>query len=606
MSVAPEEIAQVRAATDMVALLGEQVALRKTGQRWTGLCPFHEEKTPSFSVNAEEGLYYCFGCQASGDAITFVRETQHLDFIDAVRQLAERAGIQLHEDADAGPGGWRDKSVLYDAVERAVAWYHERLLSAPDAGRARDYLRSRGYDADTVREFRLGWAPDDWDLMVRSLKLPSEVASTSGLGFVNKAGRLQDALRARVLFPILDPGGRPIAIGGRILPSRGDAPASGRVEPKYKNTQETPIYQKRKTLYGLNWAKQDVVATGEIVVCEGYTDVIAFFGAGVRRAVATCGTALAEDHFRVMRNFAKRIVLAYDADAAGQNAAASVYQWERTHEVEVSVCRLPSGADPADLARTDPSALAKSVVDAVPFLQFRLDAALAGADVSTPEGRARAAERALAVIVEHPSDLVRDQYVMQVADRCRLDPTLLRDDVARQLRTGGARPLARPRRSTEASSVGGDRAGLEALRLALHDPASTLPRLSPVLFGDQVQRAAYDAIAMGAPHAELIDAASAQGEDDVAELLKRLLVEEPQRVPSGTDPVTSVVAQLVRHATRRVLREREAAVRSGELSARDVVDEISVAKELLGNLEGPGGAESERELIEWLQSEADS
>ena len=221
MSVAPEEIAQVRDRTDMVALLGEQVALRKTGQRWTGLCPFHEEKTPSFSVNAEEGLYYCFGCQASGDAITFVRETQHLDFIDAVRQLAERAGIQLHEDDDAGPGGWRDKSVLYDAVERAVAWYHERLLSAPDAGRARDYLRSRGYDADTVREFRLGWAPDDWDLMVRSLELPSEVASTSGLGFVNKAGRLQDALRARVLFPILDPGGRPSRSAGGSSPRVG-------------------------------------------------------------------------------------------------------------------------------------------------------------------------------------------------------------------------------------------------------------------------------------------------------------------------------------------------------------------------------------------------
>jgi DNA primase len=605
MSVAPEEIAQVRAATDIVALLGEHVALRKTGQRWTGLCPFHEEKTPSFSVNAEEGLYYCFGCQAKGDAITFVRETQHLDFIDAVRQLAERAGIELHYDRDASSsGGWRDKSVLYDAVERAVAWYHERLLSAPDAGRARDYLRSRGYDADTVREFRLGWAPDDWDQLVRALKLPAEVASTSGLGFVNKGGRLQDALRARVLFPILDPGGRPIAIGGRVLPTLGDAPpSSGRVEPKYKNTQETPIYQKRRTLYGLNWAKKDVVATGEIVVCEGYTDVIAFFGAGVRRSVATCGTALAEDHFRVMRNFAKRIVLAYDADAAGQNAAASVYQWERTHEVAVSVCRLPNGADPADLARTDPDALARSVVDAVPFLQFRLDAALSGADVSTPEGRARAAERALAVIVEHPSDLVRDQYVMQVADRCRLDPTLLRDDVARQLRTGTARPLPRPRRSGAAPQVGGDRAGLEALRLALHAPKTTLPRLSAALFVDDVQRLAYEAIAAGATHAEVIDAALAEGEEDVAELLSRLIVEEPQQVPIGTDPVTSVVAQLVRHATSRVLTEREAAVRSGELAARDVIDEISVAKELLSHLEGPEGSDAERELVEWLESE---
>jgi len=604
MSVAPEEIAQVRAATDIVALLGEHVALRRSGQRWIGLCPFHEEKTPSFSVNAEEGLYYCFGCRAKGDAITFVRETQHLDFIDAMRQLAERAGIELHEDRDVGGGGWRDKSVLYDAVERAVAWYHERLLSAPDAGRARDYLRSRGYDANTVREFRLGWAPDDWDQLVRSLKLPADVASTSGLGFVNKAGRLQDAMRARVLFPILDPGGRPIAIGGRILPvAPGQAPG-GRVEPKYKNTQETPIYQKRKTLYGLNWAKQDVVATSEIVVCEGYTDVIAFFGAGVRRAVATCGTALAEDHFRVMRNFARRIVLAYDADAAGQGAAASVYQWERTHDAEVAVCRLPHGADPADLARTDPGALAASVRDAVPFLQFRLDAALEGAVVTTPEGRARAAERALAVIGEHPSDLVRDQYVMQVADRCHLDPALLRTDLSRRGSAAASRPLRRPR-PTPPSELpgGGDRAGLEALRYALHAPEVTLSRLSTVLFVDDVQRRAYELIASGIGHAAAIDAAHASDEEDVAELLSRLLVEEPRQPAEGADPIASAVAQLVRHATRRVLGERESAVHAGTLEARDVIDEISVAKELILRLEGPDGEEAERELVEWLSAE---
>jgi DNA primase len=605
MSVAPEEIAQVRAATDLGVLIGEHVALRKTGRRLTGLCPFHEEKTPSFSVNVEEGLYYCFGCQASGDAITFVRETQHLDFIDALRQLAERAGIQLHEDRDAGGGGWRDKSVLYDAVERAVAWYHERLLSASDAGRARDYLRSRGYDAETVREFRLGWAPDDWDQLARALSLQADVATTSGLGFVNKAGRLQDAMRARVLFPIMDPGGRPIAIGGRILPPPdGHGSAGGRAEPKYKNTQETPIYQKRKTLYGLNWAKQDVVATSEIVVCEGYTDVIAFFGAGVRRAVATCGTALAEEHFRVMRNFAKRIVLAYDADAAGQHAAGSVYQWERTHEVEIAVCRLPEGSDPADLARRDPDALVASVHDAVPFLQFRLDAALAGADVSTPEGRARAAERALDVIAEHPSDLVRDQYVMQVSDRCRLDPALLRSDVARRGRGSSNRSAPRARPATTGPEPGGtDRAGLEALRFALHAPDVMLPRLSAVLFVDDVQRRAYEVIATGVGHAQAIDEARAAGEDDVADLLSRLLVEEPQQPADGADPVASVVAQLVRHATRRVLSSRESAVRSGELEAREVVDEISVAKELVGRLEGPDGHDAERELVEWLAAE---
>jgi DNA primase len=601
MSVGSEEIAQVRAATDLVALISERVALKKSGLRWTGLCPFHEEKTPSFSVNAELGLYFCFGCRESGDAITFVRKTQGLDFMDALRQLAERAHVELHEDRERDGGGWREKSALYDAVDKAVGWYHERLLSAPDAGRARDYLRSRGYDADVVRKFRLGWAPDDWDVMVRALGLSKEVAAASGLGFVNRGGRLQDALRARVLFPILDAGDRPIALGGRILPGH-ETGQGGRVEPKYKNTQETAIYSKRRTLYGLNWARKDVVASNEIVVCEGYTDVIAFFQAGVPRAVATCGTALAEEHFRLMRSFAKRIVLAYDADAAGQSAAQSVYQWERDHEVEVAVCRLPQGADPAELVRADPDALVAAARDAVPFLQFRLDRALLDVDVTTPEGRARGAERALAVIAEHPSELVRDQYVMQVADRCRLDPALLREEVARRVRSPGARAQPRPSAPPRPAAPT-DRAGNEALRLALHDPAATLPRLAPVLFGDELQRRAYEAVAGGVEAAKLLDELRAAGEDDVADLLAGLLVEEPPPLPPGSDPVTAVVAQLVRAATRRVLAEREAAVRSGELSAKDVVDEITLAKELVDRLEGPDGGDAEHELVEWLDAE---
>jgi DNA primase len=607
MSVAPEEIAQVRAATDIVALIGEHVALRKTGQRWTGLCPFHSEKSPSFSVNAEEGLYYCFGCRASGDAITFVRETQHVEFIDAMRQLAERAGVTLHEDAK-DVGGWRDRSMLYDAMERAVAWYHERLLTAPDAGRARDYLRSRGYDAATVREFRLGWAPDDWDQLVSSLKIRAEIASTSGIGFVNKAGRLQDAMRARVLFPILDPGGRPVAIGGRILPGHdGTAPGgSGRIEPKYKNTQETPIYQKRRTLYGLNWAKSDVIATNEIVVCEGYTDVIAFFRAGVPRAVATCGTALAEDHFRVMRNFARRIVLAYDADGAGQSAAASVYQWERAHEVEVAVASLPDGADPDDLARSDPDALVAAVKSAVPFLQFRLDAALSGIDVSTPEGRARAADRALQVVGEHPSDLVRDQYVMQVADRCRLDPDLLRAELARRATSprGSSVRASRPRVRDEGGAPR-DRPGEEALRLALHSPERILHRLSPVLFDDPLLRRAYLLLAASGGHVDAIEAAEAEGDDQVVDLFRRLMVEEPHEPTGGTDLVSAVVAQLVRHAARTVLAARQEALRSGTLDAREVNDEISAVKESLDRLEGPTGLDAEHELVEWLSPEDD-
>ena len=347
-------------------------------RRWTGLCPFHTEKSPSFSVNAEEGFYYCFGCQASGDAITFVRATEHLDFVDAVRLLADRAGVALHEDAEAGKDRKR-RTDLLDAMERAVVWYHERLLRAPDAGLARDYLRSRGYDGEVVRQFRLGWAPDEWDALSRALKLPERVLTDSGLGFINRRGRAQDAFRARVLFPICDPSGRPVALGGRILPPRPGEPPPSAPSPSTRTPRSRPIYSKRRTLYALNWAKHDVIAQGEVVVCEGYTDVIGFFQAGVPRAVATCGTALAEEHFTLLRNFGRRIVLAYDADGAGQSATSRVYEWERKHEVDVVVADLPQGSDPGRPRPQRPRALARAVAEARPFLQFRVDRILGGA-----------------------------------------------------------------------------------------------------------------------------------------------------------------------------------------------------------------------------------
>ena len=238
MGIPDEDVARVRAATDIVALIGEHAALKRQGRRWVGLCPFHGEKTPSFSVNAEEGFYYCFGCQAKGDAITFVRAIEHLDFVDAVRRLADKAGITIHEDADRGRDSQRRK-VFLDAMEQATEWYHQRLLAGADAGQARDYLRSRGYDGEVVRRFRLGWAPDDWDeLCTRPRPEPRSWPSAAGLGFVNRRGRLQDAFRARILFPICDPSGHPVALGGRVLPGSSD-PA------KYKNSTETPIYSKR-------------------------------------------------------------------------------------------------------------------------------------------------------------------------------------------------------------------------------------------------------------------------------------------------------------------------------------------------------------------------
>lgn len=605
-------MARVREATDIVALISEHSALKRQGTRWVGLCPFHQEKSPSFSVNAEMGVYYCFGCQASGDAITFERETEHIDFVEAVRRLADRAGITVTEDA-ASTSEHRRRAPLLEAVSRAVAFYHERLLSAADAGPARDYLRSRGYDGDVVRRFRLGWAPDDWDALARHLHVPDSVLADSGLGFVNRRGRQQDGFRARVVFPIFDPSDRPIALGGRILPASPGAPPDERRGPKYKNSPESPVYSKRRTLYGLNWAKKDVIDSGEVLVCEGYTDVIGFFQVGLPRAVATCGTALGEEHFRLLRNFAKRVVLAYDADAAGQAGAGRVYEWERRHEVELSVADLPAGSDPADLARRDPDALRQAVAGAQPFLRFRVERVLASADLVSAEGRARAAEAALAAIVEHPNELVRDQYLMLVADRCRLDPAALRPLAARLARAprhgavapstdsreeppaaDGERPRPVARRAWSPGTAEAQRPGLEALRLAVHDPETVAEHLEPFLFSDPVQRRVFEAL----QSAEDLQHALAIAEEDgpaVSQLLRRLMVEEPN---AGAD---DVVVQLVRISSRRALADVEAqARRSPEAVSQLAPITARVRRDLEDLDQRAGGIAAADRLLAWL------
>jgi len=565
VGIVTEDIGRVRAASDLVQIAGEHLALRRVGRRWVGLCPFHAEKSPSFSVNGEEGLYYCFGCGAKGDVITFVREVEHLEFAEAVERLAGRAGIQITYDDAAVSKERQRRAVLVDAMVDAVEWYHQRLLSGRDGAAARSYLRDLGYDGDTVRAYRLGWAPDEWDALCRALRVPVDVLTQTGLGFLNRLHRQQDVFRARIMFPIFDVRGDPVAFGGRQLPG-GDP-------PKYKNSAEGPLYSKSRVLYGLNWAKADVVNSREVVVCEGYTDVIGLATAGVPRAVATCGTALAEQHFHTLKNFARRVVLAFDADPAGQAAAERLYQWEQRYELDLAVAELPGGLDPGDLSRSDPDALRKAIAGAKPFLAFRLDRALAGADLRSPEGRARAAELAMAVVAEHPNAVVRDQYVMQVSPLVHVSAERLRELLANGPATAAPSGLS-DRGGTEGRTSGaGTRAGgesavrqvgmrrgagpqpwheLEALREAVQRPEALRDRLHGCLFADPEVLNAWRAWSSSAGLHEAIDRA----DPAAAELLQRMAVEEAADVdPEG------VLARLVAEAAQRALTDLEAAAR---------------------------------------------
>ena len=552
MGILDEDVARVRETTDIVALIGDHVALKRVGQRYSGLCPFHQEKTPSFSVNPALNLWHCFGCQKSGDAITFVREVEGLDFVEAVERLAQRAGISLRFDDRAQAKDRTRRARLVEAVAAAVDFYHRLLMESGDGGAARSYLRSRGFEGDAARQFSLGWAPDDWDRLSTWLqqerKLTRDDIVGAGLAFVNKANRLQDQFRARLMFPIYDGRGEPVGFGGRTLGTDG---------PKYKNSPETAIYQKSRLLYGLNWAKAEIVAKGEVIICEGYTDVMAFALSGAPNAVATCGTALADDHVRALKNLARRAILAYDADSAGQGAAQQWYRWEHEFELQVRVADLPPGRDPGDLWKTDRPQLLAALEQAKPFLQFRLDRMLADADTSSAEGRAMAAERAAEAIAEHPNELVRNSYLEQVAGQLDVDYLVVKSTVDRLARLpASSRPGARPGsgaanrssgrdgrepgreggsspeppppptpRSTRAidPSPGVARREQDLLRWAIHEPELVAEWLDPSLFDDAVVRGAFVALTEHHDFHDALDATPGASR----ELLERLAVEEP-------------------------------------------------------------------------------
>jgi len=595
MGILDEDVVRVREATDVVALIGEHLALKRVGTRYRGLCPFHQEKTPSFYVNQELGLYKCFGCQVSGDAITFVREMDHLDFVEAVERLAARAGITLRYDDKRTNENRSRNATLSEVVGAAIDEYHRLLLDSPEAGTARKYLRSRGFDGDAARRFKIGWAPDDWDQLSRTLQKAGckrDDLVTAGLAFVNRANRLQDQFRGRVMFPIYDSSGGPVGFGGRAL---------GDQMPKYKNSPDNPLYHKSRLLYGLNWAKKDVVARGEVIVCEGYTDVMAFALAGAPNAVATCGTALTDDHVRALKNFARRVILAYDADAAGQGAAEKWFAWESEYEIELRVAVMPAGKDPADTWQESPAALLAAVEEATPFLQFRLDRLFAAADLTTAEGRGRAGQAAAGIVAQHPNELVRDQYVMQLAARLQIEADAMRAAVVNAAAHGGGRAAPRdaPRRRDrfvdappEYGDPGGrddpadaprrapaapiDRRELDLLRWAIHEPEKVADWIEAPLFADPQARAVFDLLAQSHTFHDALDASDGPTRD----LLERLAVEEPL---ADDEPETIADRLLINAAEPRGQELLQRMLVDGDDQASEVkrlLDEIAHDREM--------------------------
>jgi DNA primase len=411
-----EDIEAVRERTDIVKLVSGYLTLKKSGHdSFSGLCPFHTEKTPSFSVSPSKGVFYCFGCGAGGDAIKFLREVEHMDFAEAVERLAKEVGVTLRYEGDT-PAERRAasrKQALHRANEEAFDLFHRMLLEGREAEEARAYLTSRGFERDAWVGFGIGYAPAYPDFLLRRLskRLSSEILVEAGLAIRDNEGNVRDRFRGRITFPVHDLSGRAVGIGARVLPGGRDD------GPKYMNSPETPVYRKGEVLYNLNRAKAAVARTGEVFLVEGYTDVIAMARAGAENAVATCGTALGEGHFRLASRFAQRMVLAFDSDEAGARAAERAYGFLETFPVQPVVLILPEGLDPADFVRKHGGdALQELAAGAKPLVEYMIRRTVGRHDLSTVEGQTAAVAATLPVIEGLTDPVRQSEYAHLLAE----------------------------------------------------------------------------------------------------------------------------------------------------------------------------------------------
>ena len=468
--ISDEDIQRVREASDLVEIAGTYVTLQQRGRDFWAVCPFHDDRNPSLKIDPAMQLWHCFGCGKGGDVFGWVKEAEGLDFPDAVRELAERARIEIVEvGGRRGPS--RDaKDRLMQACETAAEFFHMQLMrsKADGAARARTYLHGRGFGSQPSKDWTLGYAPGRGSLVahLRGAGFTTREMVDANLAVERTPGRPQDRFFERVMFPVRDLRGRVIAFGGRVI---------GEGTPKYLNSSETPIFHKSDNLFAIDRAKPHIVAARRALVVEGYTDTIALHEAGVNYAVATLGTALTARHVKMLSRFTSTIIYLFDGDAAGQKAAdraASFIDWSSAVEsgrnpIELKVVVLPDALDPAEfLAAHGADALVKLLDAAVPLLEFSIKRRLAAFDVRSPEQKVAAMKSALEVLYPLKGSVTATDYINLIADTLGLDYTdvfqalnAMRAPVAARHQTDDAPPQdqARPRDSVEERIIKADR-----------------------------------------------------------------------------------------------------------------------------------------------------
>jgi len=577
-------IDEVKARVDITDLISQRVQLKRAGRYLKGLCPFHQEKTPSFYVYPDQGTYHCYGCGKGGDAFTWLQETEHVEFGDALRRLADRAGVTLPQRpaAHADP---RAKAAV-DALAEAAAWYHDQLLRSRSAQPARDYLVRRGVTAETVRRFQLGWAPDR-----RATAQLADHLRTKGLddkalldaGLVRETERgMQDYMASRVVFPIRDAEGRTRGFGGRTL---GDA------QPKYLNSPQTALFDKSATLYGLDLARPTIRREGVAVIVEGYMDVVLPHQQGFTNVVASLGTALTERQLDLIKRSAQSIVLALDSDAAGQAATLRGLEVARqalseasrpvpgratrtghlqTQSARLKIAVVAGGKDPDEIVREDPDAWRAIVAAAVPMIDHKINVTLKDVDLGDPSAKSAAVQDLARFLVQVSDPIEWAHYVDVVAHRLRTDVRAVREEIdraARAIRTDARRRAAQERerdrsrpegdppaaaQPTETVMAGEDLAEEQLVSLLALEPALArrLPaRLAPEDFRRPECRELYRTVLSTVDGRVSLDGSLQDYFDG--------LVRKARRQPPQTDSqMEAALADMVRRIKERNLKQR--------------------------------------------------
>ncbi|HEY7257030.1 MAG TPA: DNA primase [Solirubrobacterales bacterium] len=438
--ISSDSLERVKQAADIVEVVSAHTDLRRQGARWVGLCPFHEERTPSFSVDPQEKLYHCFGCGVGGDTIKFVEEKEGLGFAEAVELLADRYGVELEREREDPQAEARrlQRRRLGELLDRTAAFYASYLWDSEEAAKARAYLAGRGLTEETLRRFGVGYAPSAWDtVLVRGQRAGFDVGQLRAVGLAQRGrgGGEYDRFRARIMFPIRDRRGRTLGFGGRAM--RSDQGA------KYVNTAETEFFHKSDMLYGIDLAKEAIARAGRAVVVEGYTDVLALHQAGIEEAVGVMGTAITTKQVAALSGMVEEVILALDADSAGQEAMLRTQQVAADRRMRLRVAPMPAGEDPAEMVAEEGGAdrFGGLLEAAIELPAFQVSLVLDRTDIASPAERDRALAELAPILAAMGEGASRDELVRVVAERLELDPALVMGRlIAAQPLSGGAQP----------------------------------------------------------------------------------------------------------------------------------------------------------------------